>query len=571
MRLFFYYAIHSFLNTIKKLLKTWVAIFLILMIGGGLVGGIMGTIFAKTAKENGAPSSVTQVVDDQNGDADADVDADAGNEDEIEINFSLNDRINEVMKKNNLTNANVVDILISALFLIILATNVANSKNSGKIFQPADVTMMFSAPIKPQSVLMFRLICTLGISLFFSLFMLYQIPNLMNSFGFSLWGAFSCIVVYMLILMISTLIQVAFYTITSKLKNGTENINKFLIGFYGLIGLGFIAYITITKQELVPALFNFFASPSTHWIPIWGWLRGISYYAITGETILSIMYLGLFVAACALIIFFIWKMKADFYEDAMFAAERKAEALENAKRASNGATVIREKERKASIDREGFHYGSGANVFFYKAVFNRFRFAKLKIFSTIMIVYMLVACFLCFLVKKFGSGDMFFIPASALGIIAFYRTLGDPIREDTSREFFLLIPEKGYSKIFYSLLGCLAVAAIDLAVPMVLITVMLEANPLTALVFYFFILSVSFFATNVGTFIALSIPGESAKTIKTIVQLMFLYFGLVPSEIAVIVGIKFNQLTIALAVGLVINFIIGFLVSLLLPKFLGKK
>jgi len=166
---------------------------------------------------------------------------------------------------------------------------------------------------------------------------------------------------------------------------------------------------------------------------------------------------------------------------------------------------------------------------------------------------------------------MFFIPACAMGIISFYRTLGDPIREDTSREFFLLIPEKGYSKIMYSLLGCLAVNAIDLLVPMLIATIIMGTNPLVTLVWFLFILSISFFATNVGTFIALSIPGESAKTIKTILQMMFMYFGLGPSAIAVVLGIVLNQMVIALAIGLVINFVIGFLVSLLLPLFLGRK
>ena len=88
---------------------------------------------------------------------------------------------------------------------------------------------------------------------------------------------------------------------------------------------------------------------------------------------------------------------------------------------------------------------------------------------------------------------------------------------------------------------------------------------------YMLILSISFFATNVGTFIALSLPGESAKTIKTVIQIMFLYFGLAPAAIAVIAGIVFNQLLIALAIGAAINFVIGFLVSLLLPLFLGKR
>ena len=154
-----------------------------------------------------------------------------------------------------------------------------------------------------------------------SLFMLYQIPNLMQA-GIGIWGAVSCIVVYMLSLMFSTLIQVTFYTITSKMKNGTDSINKVLIGVYGAVGVGFAAYITVTGKEIIPALFGYFASPSTHWIPFWGWIRGISYYACTGDYMMSLIYLGLFVVSCGLIILFIWKMKADFYEDAMFAAER---------------------------------------------------------------------------------------------------------------------------------------------------------------------------------------------------------------------------------------------------------
>ena len=41
MRLFIYYAVHSFLNTLKKLLKTWVAVFLVIGLGGALIGGII--------------------------------------------------------------------------------------------------------------------------------------------------------------------------------------------------------------------------------------------------------------------------------------------------------------------------------------------------------------------------------------------------------------------------------------------------------------------------------------------------------------------------------------------------
>ena len=533
------------------------------MIGGALIGGVMGTVISFLDKE--PETTVETTVDGEEISSD-----DVIFEGEVEFGF-----FEGTIKKYGLKSENIVDIAISAIFLLLLATNVINAKSSGKIFLPADVPMLFASPIKPQSVLMFRLTCSLGTSFILSLFMLYQIPNLTINAGLSLWGAISIVIVYMLILMFSTLIQVALYTLTSKLNSASESVNRILIIAYSLIGLGFAAYVTITKQEIIPALFGFFGSPSTHWIPFWGWLRGFSYNACIGNYLWSAIYLGLFIVACALVIFFIWKMKADFYEDAMFAAEKRAEAMENAKRSTNGATVIRDKERKGSLDREGFHYGNGANVFFYKAIFNRFRFAKLKIFSTTMIVYILTTILVSFLAQRYVTGlenfDLFTIPAAVLGIMVFYRTMGDPIREDTSREFFLLIPAKDYEKIAYSLLGCLAVTAIDLLVPMIIAAIMLGTNPLNVVVWFLFILSISYFATNVGTFIALSIPGESAKTIKTILQMMFMYFGLTPAAVAIGVGVFFNQLTIAMAVGIVFNALIGFLVSLLLPKFLGRK
>ena len=577
MRLFFYYAIHSFLNTLKKLLKTWVAVLLVIGLGGALIGGIIGITIAAVTETDKAREQIPGIEmndgDEEPGEDEESAKKSEDDEDDFQLQFSFGSEISEKMKKYGLSTVDVADLVISALFLLVLATNVVNAKSSGRIFQPADVPMLFASPLKPQSVLMFRLTCTLGSSLFFSLFMLYQIPNLMHNAKMGFWGALSCVIVYMLILMFSTLVQVTFYTITSKLKNGIETTNRILIVFYSLIAVGFAGYITVGKKEFVPALFGYFASPKTHWVPFWGWLRGITYYAVKGDLKTSGMYLGLFVAACLLVIVFIWKMKADFYEDAMFAAEKKAAQIENAKNSTNGATVVRDKERKGSIDREGFRFGKGANVFFYKAVYNRFRFAKLKVFSTTMIVYLILATTVSYVVNRYATGfdDMYFIPAAALGIMAFYRTLGDPIREDTSREFFLLIPEKGYTKILHSLLGCLAVTAIDLAVPMVIAGIILGTNPVTILVWFLFILSISFFATNAGTFIALSIPGDHAQTLKSIIQMMFLYFGLGPSAVVVIVGIVLNQLVLALAIGVVMNAIAGFVLSLFLPLFMGRK
>ena len=558
MRLFLYYFSHTLLNTIKKLMKTWVAFIVIIMLFGAMMG-FAGSLFK--SKDNGTEDTDSGVAVELSEDA----------EEDSADTFTGEWSLSGMMTKYGIKKEQVIDIAISAIFLLLLATNIINAQNSSKIFLPADVPMLFASPLKPQSVLMFRLISTLGSSLFISLFMLFQLPNLIYNVGLSAWAAVSLVIVYALILVFSTLVQVVFYTITSKMKNGTGNIKNFLAAVYGLIAVGFAVFVYVRKVSVVEGLFAYFASPSTHWVPFWGWLRGISYYAAEGDTALSLIYLGLFIAACAVLVLFVWKMKADFYEDAMFAAEHKAEQIESAKMASKGAVVVRDKERKGKIDREGFNYGKGANVFFYKAVFNRFRFAKLRFLSTTMIIYTVIAGVVAWLARSAPFDNAFFIPAAVLGAMAFYRTLGDPIREDTSRDFFILIPEKHYTKIIYSLLGCLAVTAIDLTLPMVLSAVILGANPLSVIVWFVFILSISFFATVIGTLISLSLPKDQMQTISFIVQMVFFYFGLTPSAAAVIIGVLLGHVSAAVLIGAAINFVIGFLVSLLLPLVLGRK
>ena len=556
MRLFFFYFTRTLLNTIKKLMKTWVAIILIMMLFGIVIGFAGSLLDRNDRNKEPSETSVTEEV----------------TEDEEEIELNLDEwRFSNILKKYDISKEQVIDLAISAVFLLLLATNILNAQNSSKIFLPADVPMLFASPMKPQSVLMFRLLNTLGTSLFVSLFMLFQLPNLIVNVGLSVWAAISLVIVYALILVFSTLVQVVFYTVTSKMKNGTGNIKTVLAIIYGAIALGFAVYVYAEKVSVVQGFFGYFANPSTHWVPFWGWLRGISYYAAADNMVMSFVYLGLFIAACALLVFVIWKMKADFYEDAMFAAEHKAEHSESARMASKGAVAQREKERKGKIDREGFHYGKGANVFFYKAVFNRFRFAKLRFLSTTMIVYTVIAGVAAWLARSAPMDDVFFIPAAVLGVMAFYRTLGDPIREDTSRDFFILIPEKHYTKVMYSLSGCLAVTAIDLSLPVVVSAIITGANPLTVMAWFLFILSISFFATVVGTLISLSLPKDQAQTISVIVQMMFFYFGLTPSAAVVIIGIVLGHVTVAVLIGAVINFITGFLVSLILPAVLGRK
>ena len=551
MRTFLYYAVHTVINTLKKLFKTWLVFFFAIFIIAMLVGLGVGTAISKISDTIEEETATEEQVDDE----------------DTPSQFEL------FMEEHNLDKAGITDLIVTASFFFLITLSLLGADKSGQLFKPADVTLLFPSPMKPQSVLMFRLMLNLGLNLFLAVYMLFQIPNLIHNAGFSTWGSFSIIIAYGLVMAFSTLAQVTIYTVFSKGEgNGKKNTGKILLTFYVILGITFIIYQKVTNADIASAAVSFFGNRNTFWIPFYGWIRGMVYFAVTGETTKSLIYMSLFIIASIVLIFIIWKTDADFYEDAMYSAERMSKLVEESKNSAKGGIITREKKRSDKLERDGFHYGSGPSVFFYKALMNRFRFSFLKIFSKTMVIGLAAAFFSAYLVKDNNIGlDKFIVPGSVLLMITFYRTLGNPLQEDLSREFFILVPYSELKKIFYSLLGCFTVNAIDLVLPLAVAAIMLKTSPLTVLTWFIFIMSVSIFGTSVGAFIHISIPLESAQTVKTMVQIMFIYFGIIPAAVFVVIGIILKQMLLFVTLGAIVNCALGFVFILISPQFLTNR
>ncbi len=552
MRTFLYYAVHTIINTIKKLFKTWLVFFFAIFIIAILVGIGVGT----------AVSKISETIEEE-----------TATEEQIEEDEDAPSGLELFMQEHDLDKAGITDLIVTGAFFLLITMSMMGADKSGQLFKPADVTLLFPSPMKPQSVLMFRLLLNLGLNLFLAVYMVFQLPNLIHNAGFSVWGSFSIIIAYGLVMAFSTLAQVTIYTVFSKGEgNKKKNIGKILLAFYVILGISFIIYQKATNTDIATAAVNFFGNRNTFWIPFYGWLRGMVYFAVTGENTKSLIYMVLFIASCIVLIFVIWKTDADFYEDAMFSAERMSKLIEESKNSAKGGIITREKKRSDKLERDGFHYGFGASVFFYKALMNRFRFSFLKIFSKTMVIGLAAAFFSAYLVMDNNIGiDRFIVPGSVLLMITFYRTLGNPLQEDLSREFFVLVPDSELKKILYSLLGCFTVNAIDLVLPLALAAIMLKTSPLTMLCWFIFIMSVSVFGTSVGAFINISIPLESAQSIKAMVQIIFIYFGIIPAAVFVVVGIILKQMLLFVALGAVVNCALGFLFILMSPRFLTNR
>ncbi len=552
MRLFAYYAVHTFKNQLKKLFKTWLLVFIIVCaLFGGIIGYTVGSIFDDEETPYEAPPSQTEYSDDQSQAEDYD----------ISIFEATGHDVNEF-----------TELISGVVILAVLIFMISRSdKNGSRIFLPADVNLLFASPMKPQSVLMFRLTTQLGLSVFAGVYLIFQIPTLRN-IGLGTFASFMVIPTFCLTIAMATLIQTLFYTLSTTYPAFKSVFKKAILVLPLLIALGDIFTIKQSGAGLLNSQFLFFNSKISRYIPIWGWLKGFFMYMVENNISGALISLAAILISIAVLIYMIRHIKADFYEEAMNKSQEIAEMIQAAQSDKSGGILIkRKKDRSKKIRRDTFQYGNGANVFFYKSLYNRFRFSHFGFLTKTTEVY-LVAAISIGAICRFAVGTSDIMPiALVLAGLSFFRSLGNSLEEDAKMDFFILIPESDRAKLFWSLMGGSANCFLDILLPMVAGAILIKADLLTTLLWIPLIVSVDFYATTVEAFINFSVPVSAGKTLKQMVKIMFIYFGLVPDAIVMIVGISFNFTLAALLIAPLLNIGLGLLFFGLLPMFLSRQ
>ena len=82
----------------------------------------------------------------------------------------------------------IIELIAGAVILLLFVMSALGAdKSGGQIFLPADVNLLFPSPMRPQTVLLFRFLTQMGVSAAASVYLLFQIPNLMRT-GLSAGG-----------------------------------------------------------------------------------------------------------------------------------------------------------------------------------------------------------------------------------------------------------------------------------------------------------------------------------------------------------------------------------------------
>lgn len=547
MRLFSYYAIHTFKNQLKKLFKTWVLIFFVICLVIGIALGLF-LAFLDDSAEQMEPDQTNQTVV----------------ADTEEPSF---------LESSGIEASEMIELAAGGIVLVMFVFYaISADKNGSRIFLPADVNLLFAAPMKPQSILMFRLATQLGIAFLGSVYMLFQLPNLIFNAGMNGWAALALIVAWGITIMFGTLIQVLLYTLSSTHTSIKRFLRPTVYGLLLLITGGFIIFSVQSGDSYLKAATLFFNAPITRYIPIWGWIKGFCVFAIEGNLLGAALCFFSLALVGALLIYVIWNIHADFYEDAMAKSEETAELLEKAQsEKSTGIVFKREKDRSEKLRRDGMCHGAGANVFFFKALYNRFRFAHLGFFTKTMETYLVatiaISLFCRFVIQKEGIMPI----TLALAAFSFFRSLGNPLEQDTKMDYFLLIPESTWMKLFWSLMGGTVNCLLDVLPAVIVGAFLTGTNLFASLAWIPFIVSVDFYATSVGTFIGLSVPVSAGKMVKQVVQIMFVYFGLLPDIAIAALGIVFGHTVIGMIGAAILNLGLGFLFFGLSPVFIDPK
>ena len=122
-----------------------------------------------------------------------------------------------------------------------------------------------------------------------------------------------------------------------------------------------------------------------------------------------------------------------------------------------------------------------------------------------------------------------------------------------------------------SLSGDLMNCLLDI-LPGLLLGLLVQGAPLfPAVIWVLAILSVTAYATSVGTFIDLSVSVNAGKTLKQMIQIVFVYFGLLPDIIIVGLLLLAGLPLVAVLVVTLINAGLSALFIFLASLFMGRK
>lgn len=556
MRLWGYYALHTFINTIKKIFKSKVVVVILCsMLIGGVIGGSVGFIGSLIEDQ-----AQTEIATDDHGDAEAD---------SVDLEDGFMEKYAAEIKES-IPAATMILLLVVVLFGIY-----GGSKKGSDIFLMADANLLFAAPIKAQTVLMFRLSFQMLALLFVTFYMVFQVPSLKLLLGIDNFAIFAIFLAWGMLLFMSRMMSVFTYTLTST----HERLKQYVVPFVFAVAICVVvatgSVYMATGNDYMATLRLTYGADWSNYIPVFGWYKAMVMNAISGDVIRSLFYMVLNLIFLIVLVWGIWHMKADFYEDALAGAQKRDDMTRATMEGRNvnkdkkqSARRAKKLERKAKGTYE--LKGWGASVFLHKSIMNRKRFAKFGFVTNTLLVYLAIG----------GLGSAFMVyktdirEISVIGLIMaltlFFRNFGNPIEIESSHNWLFLVPEDPYKKVLYAILAGSVACVLDLLPGIVIATVILRGNLFMALLWLVTLVAMDFMFSCFGLLMQAILPSNAMDVVKSMLQMMIRFFIILVIVIAFAIGAALQGLALGAVFCMFASLAVGTVCFVVYPSLLHR-
>lgn len=563
----------SFINSIKRTWKMTLAISGII-----LVFVAIGYFAGSSVSDNGYDEEETA-------DEESDDDYEDGIDEKVfPFYISFDDDNGQIYVAYNGVEHNatmLIPELIVAIVFVIVATSAIckGAKKGADIFTMPDVNFLFPSPMKPQSVLLFKTVGQIGATLAGTVYVVFQIPNLMTNFNLSVMAACVILICFIVMMIISKFINVWTYCFLSGHAELKKIVAKygFAIAFIPVI---FVAFFNkCLGWDVYESVYAVAGSNVSRMIPFYGWIKAACVYAFFENYFMFAVFFVLIIAGAVALIWFTWKMDVDFYEDALKQVTLKEEKLESIMNEVNsgvGVNVKHEGKRQARkwdkirnnmLNFEGFE---GGKVLFCKTMLNRKRFYPLcGLWSQTCNIYFWLSILAMFTVKYIFHGEPFIVGIGLILICMFFRSFANPMAEETSHIFMYLMPESPYKIIGWGMAGQFLEGVLDLLPAFIAIFIINDFS-FTTILWYFILVTANLFFGMVALMVDTVFTFYLPVMIVNIMQLIVRVIPALPILFVLFVGVIADNMLISLSMIIVINIIMSALCFIPCGMFLFK-
>jgi hypothetical protein len=237
------------------------------------------------------------------------------------------------------------------------------TKNNVTFFKMADVNLLFTAPVKPENLLIYymgrSILPAFGGSLFF---LLYSGSQFAKDFDLSVLGAIFLLLGFTFFFFMIFPLRFLIYTIHTRF-----GIIQYIRA--GVIAVGFVLALMILipglqGEKFWQGMFSWVASPWFDLFPVVGWARGMMSYAVTENLILAVCFLLLFALSYFTVVKLVIRYAGYYYEDVLESTKSNEEKLEKAmgKREVTEDTYSLNAKKQLALP----EFGIGAKAFYWR-------------------------------------------------------------------------------------------------------------------------------------------------------------------------------------------------------------